>query len=61
MKRVVWILKGLAICGALVLGGDGCATYFRSGEMSPQEINQRNRERYEEEHRFFEPKEHFGP
>ena len=37
----------------------GCSSYFRTGEMSAEELEQRQRERRQEQERFIEPKPKF--
>jgi hypothetical protein len=43
------------LAGLMMLVCSGCATYFRTGELSYQEIKDRNAELQDEQHMMFAP------
>ena len=42
----------------LLFAGPGCASYFRTGQMSPEELKQRNAERSQDKRNLIQPTEH---
>jgi hypothetical protein len=47
-------------CLLLILSAaPGCSSYFRTGEMSAEELKQRQQERLQEQQRFVDPKSPF--
>jgi hypothetical protein len=42
-------------CSIALLSCFGCASYFRTGDMSYQELNQKNQEKRKENQMFFKP------